>query len=40
MLSDSTEPLCNLYLIHLSGYKHRRTPSKYAWWFSFKLRLK
>ena len=40
MLSDSTEPLCNLYLIHPSGYKHCHTPSKYAWWFSFKLRLK
>ena len=39
-LPDATEPLHYLYLIHLSGYQHRRAPSKYTWWFSFKLRLR
>ena len=40
MLPDATEPLHYLYLIHPSGYQHRRAPSKYAWWFSFKLCLR
>ena len=39
-LPDATEPLHYLYLIHPSGYQHCHAPSKYAWWFSFKLCLR